>query len=64
MLLVLKVCMNLEENRILTDLVIDLTRLPSVRQGAVERAGRADVVHLARVPRPRHRFGSGRRATL
>ena len=47
-----------------TDLIIDLTRLASVCQGAVERAGRADVVHLARVPGPSHRFGRGRRATL
>ena len=47
-----------------THLVIDLSGLDAVCKGAVERAGRADVIHLARVLGPRHRFGRERRARL
>ena len=47
-----------------TDLVIDLAGLGAVCQGAVQRAGRADVIHLARVLGPRYRFGRERGARL
>ena len=47
-----------------TDLVIDLAGLGAVCQGAVQRAGRADVIHLARVFGPRYRFGRERGASL
>ena len=47
-----------------TDLVIDLAGQDTVCQGAVQRARRANVIHLARVFGPRYRFGRERRAAL